>query len=546
MAINPRRHVVNPLQNFKLTDRVRVLNDISQSIKDGRLSPSPHRPTDFYNHFHQRIQETDRESLIEGGNIILEEMGVDEKINVVKRYAPEVVFYAEDISRAMFQSIKDGSFKPENVDLNQFDIANFAAQEDNIFDEQPKYGHEGGSNFDLGSVPNLLNSVKDGANAVSGAVNSFSGALNSLGCVPKYHAQKLLDYGIKYKFLFVVEFHWTPPHQSFQNDVAFVIKDSTRPNITAEYEEINMYNFRTKVPKRTTYEPMTMRFYDDNANNAMEMWDAYQKALIPLSNGGPPDETNSMDFKTGGSYDAQVGAYSATYAPPPDGTTKDILSHINLFHVYDAGRKMNTFTFHNPRIQNFVLDDLTMTDGSNGSEVEIGFVYDALSVVTDMGIGSITAVEGGGMSAGSGGNGSSVDEGSGFSSVSNALGSISGTLGAIGGTVGAIGSLGQAVGSIGGAIGALTGRGNPLAKISNKITGTASAIQGQVSNVQGVINMGARGVQTFKTIAGNQNYSSVNSGAKSIGAIAGGLNQIAGIRSTATRAAKSLGSILNI
>ena len=179
----------------------------------------------------------------------------------------------------------------------------------------------------------------------------------------------------KYKFLFVVQFEFDP---QFQMDVmgainpAFVIKSSTRPSVDFEYEDINMYNFRTKVAKRTMYQPITMKFLDDDHNNAFQLYTTYLKLVSPIANINTAlnnlDPLDAYDIAGGGmgfdSPTTNINAgwqktfgqpYAASLGAPGNlndnqsYNIRNILRRITIFHVYRQGRMMNVTHFYNPK-----------------------------------------------------------------------------------------------------------------------------------------------------------------------------------------------------
>jgi len=238
------------------------------------------------------------------------------------------------------------------------------------------------------AAPQIFNSNSIGNRGSSGAGG------NTGGSEPSNYATELIAYAPKYKYLFIVELEWKPSYAQQMKDIqaAFVIKNSTRPNVNVEYEDINMYNFRTSVPRRVTYQPMTMRFYDDNRNQSMIFWNAYLKAVSPISNMNFPGmfDESGMGFdslNSASAYGFSTHNYSASYGPTNTPTEKNILAQINLYHIYKQGQLRNVYRFYNPKIENLVLDDVDMSDGSNGNEVEITFKYDALNVSTGLGEG---------------------------------------------------------------------------------------------------------------------------------------------------------------
>ena len=107
----------------------------------------------------------------------------------------------------------------------------------------------------------------------------------AISCVPSPYAMDLVTYGIKHKFMFVVEFHFNEPFgvghggTGEKNIVATLVKSTGRPNVTYEYEDINMYNFKTKVIKSSTFAPIDMMLIDDDQNYSMEFLMNYLELL---------------------------------------------------------------------------------------------------------------------------------------------------------------------------------------------------------------------------------------------------------------------------
>lgn len=232
-------------------------------------------------------------------------------------------------------------------------------------------------------------------------------------CGAKPYAIDLINLAPKYKFLFVVQLEFDPEFQEIMEsiDPAFVIKTSTRPQIDFEYQDVNMYNFRTKVPSKTVYQPMTMKFYDDDYNNAFQFYATYMKLMSPIANidiesqavdpldaydnvgGGMGFEQNPLRIQTGWSgpvgqgYAASLGPYGRipTGGSADDGpfgtNVRNILRRITLFHVYKQGRMMNVYHFYNPKITAMTLDDLDMATTGEGNDVSLTFSYDSVYVI---------------------------------------------------------------------------------------------------------------------------------------------------------------------
>lgn len=233
-------------------------------------------------------------------------------------------------------------------------------------------------------------------------------------CGAKPYAIDLINLAPKYKFLFVVQFEFNHQFNSeimTSIDPAFVIKSSSRPQVDFEYQDVNMYNFRTKVPAKTVYQPITMKFYDDDYNNAFQFYATYMKLMSPIANidvesqsidpldayenagGGMGFEQNPFKIQTGWAktvgqgYAASLGPYGQvpTGNSNTDGSSgtniRNVLRKITIFHVYKQGRMMNVYHFYNPKITAMTLDDLDMATTGDGSEVALTFSYDSVYVI---------------------------------------------------------------------------------------------------------------------------------------------------------------------
>jgi hypothetical protein len=260
-------------------------------------------------------------------------------------------------------------------------VVNRAYQQAQNISDRVRHGK-----YTLEDIPNTFQDIQNLSQLIKGIFTPSKSdqpkATSMCGASP--YATDLISFAPKFKFLFVVQFEFTAPYvESDKLQASFVIKTSTRPNINFEYDEVNMYNFWTKIPKRTVYEPMSMTFYDDNKNQVMQLYDRYLKAMSPIAN--MPFEQKMEDVRggydnIGMSFDADT--YSASYGPTADPDTMNIFKRITLFHVYDWGKLMNVYKFFNPKILQMELDELTMVDNGDGNEMTFQFAYDGMHIET--------------------------------------------------------------------------------------------------------------------------------------------------------------------
>lgn len=343
--------VLNDIGAGKTGQVLRTLSKLSDSIRTGRGA------------FPSIIGQA-ADNLEAGAAWVLGQVGIsDAMVQTVKNLKPEVANQALGQAKAIFQKIKQGNFTLDDVPEFFSDIQNLEILARGIY--QPK-----GEN-----VP---------------------ADLELTTCASPY-ATDLIRYAPKYKFMFVVQFEFSTDYAPLKElDFAFVIKNSTRPNVEFEYEDINMYNFRTKIIKKAMYPPIDMRFYDDDYNQAMLFYNAYLKSISPIAN---------MDFE--GTKSSSTGLYedlpmefnnlnkdqrvqpatvtthpyAASIGPLVKPTTKTVLSRIAIFHIYRQGRLMNIYNFYNPRIEKLGLDDLDMANNAEGNEVSLSFSYDGMYLI---------------------------------------------------------------------------------------------------------------------------------------------------------------------
>lgn len=219
-------------------------------------------------------------------------------------------------------------------------------------------------------------------------------------CSASPYATDLVRYGVKFKFLFVAQINFRKNYLSMVNiDPSFIVKTSDRPSITYEYEDINMYNFRTKVAKRGTFAPLKMTFYDDEQNTTVSFYNALMRLMSPVANNTSPVtvEQSGMDFgslsptstgRDSGTQGIPTYSYSGTIGPML-GSDVSIIESIDLYHVYSGGQKVNQYRFINPRIVTMGLDEMDMSS-ETVTEMQLEFAYDTIEITNAVSMTNIT------------------------------------------------------------------------------------------------------------------------------------------------------------
>lgn len=167
----------------------------------------------------------------------------------------------------------------------------------------------------------------------------------------------------KYKFNFFVKFNFRTgfgghPGGLSIADNLFALKQMGRPSPIIQYSDINYYGFRTKVATRTDFGVFNLTFYDDGPGRAHNVFETYMSTVSSIVN---ISSANNLDA-------------GQTITALPDFAGLGPIENITLIHRH-AG-KDTKYIFQNPKITNFLLDELDMTQ-SEVTSVNMAFVYDS-------------------------------------------------------------------------------------------------------------------------------------------------------------------------
>jgi hypothetical protein len=172
----------------------------------------------------------------------------------------------------------------------------------------------------------------------------------------------------------------------------FLIKSVDRPKVDFEYEDINQYNFRTKVLKTIKHRALTMTFLDDVGNNVHEFFRFMMFVHSPITRRSIDVDSfdiagawaqystgNGMkfsgadgknDFAHRGVLESDVGnaiqAIKVTQMFIQPGSSREDLS---------TNAKEVAFLFINPRIDSFDLDEVSH-DSNDPNVFTMAFDYD--------------------------------------------------------------------------------------------------------------------------------------------------------------------------
>lgn len=205
---------------------------------------------------------------------------------------------------------------------------------------------------------------------------------------PSY-AYDLNWYQPKYQFMFKVIFDLYPEYQEFfqnqhSNNFQYVIKTIQRPRLVYNYEEVNLYNYRTKILKTTSYEPLTISMIDDFNNTLHYFIQKFQQAYSPIANFNPVKNAGSNILRDKGfDFGSKLNSAGRQHLKDELATEENFsptpLRSIQIFHFTEFGNVTNKFIFTNPRINSINFDELTYA-GGEGNYIELTFDFDAVYI----------------------------------------------------------------------------------------------------------------------------------------------------------------------
>lgn len=198
----------------------------------------------------------------------------------------------------------------------------------------------------------------------------------------------------KLKFMFKVSFKIDPSMaiiasglgydlSSLQENLTFIVRHVDRPKFDYDYEEVNMYNFRTKVLKSIKHREISLTIFDDVGNAALSFVNVYRKLLQPITRvkQDPLAAHEDYGFSFGGDIDTSLRTLL------PDGR-KNILTEMTIHQIFvergsdvqdpSSWIKVVNFVFMNPRFTNIDIDDLDHENGGNFNIITFSVDFDTV------------------------------------------------------------------------------------------------------------------------------------------------------------------------
>jgi hypothetical protein len=206
-----------------------------------------------------------------------------------------------------------------------------------------------------------------------------------------------VEFNPKLKFLFKVSFEFDNAMidaarilgydlNKIQQNVSFMIRHIDRPKFDYDYEEVNMYNFRTKVLKQIRHREVGFTLYDDVGNNVLSFINLYRKLQVPITRTNVDPSQKHEDF--GFEFDKTMQGLDTGMRGALPGDRINILRKMTIHQIYvergstvgspSAWVKTVDFVFMNPRFTNIDIDDMDHENGSNFNLVTLTADFDSM------------------------------------------------------------------------------------------------------------------------------------------------------------------------
>ena len=210
-----------------------------------------------------------------------------------------------------------------------------------------------------------------------GFLNSLANQLTGGGGVHDYGhaAQVFRTSGFarspKYKFLYYVNFVISTniPTNVDTNEIGVLVKSIELPKFTIDVKDLNQYNRHTYIQDRIKYEPVSIKFHDDNNNALRQLWADYYNYYYADGTYSFNDYNNDTRYKSGSSYTSAWGL--------DNGSTVPFFSSIEIYSMY--GGQSNKITLMNPVITSFSHDTHEYSEGQGVMEANMQVRYNGVT-----------------------------------------------------------------------------------------------------------------------------------------------------------------------
>lgn len=147
--------------------------------------------------------------------------------------------------------------------------------------------------------------------------------------------------------------------QRHQNEINMLVKSVDLPKFSITTDTANQYNRKKVIQTKLDYQPITIKFHDDNLGVIRTMWENYFAYYY----------ADSISAKFTGSYNRNAMLSGSQIRTPFGYDNNSAYPFFNKITIYQMARKYwNSYTLVNPLIQGWAHDSLDYSNTSAGEQ----------------------------------------------------------------------------------------------------------------------------------------------------------------------------------
>lgn len=185
------------------------------------------------------------------------------------------------------------------------------------------------------------------------------------------------DFAPKVKFLYHVVFELTPEAYSkatttseYEKIISVLVKNADLPGYSASVDTKNQYNRKKNIQTRIDYDPVNIRFHDDNLGITTKLFEEYYRFYF-RDGSKFNDPGIHTDFEQRDLYRSRVPTYGMDQKPG-----QMFFKYIKIFQM--ARQEWTAYTLINPIIEKWQHDNVDYSAGGEILENSISVRYEGV------------------------------------------------------------------------------------------------------------------------------------------------------------------------
>jgi hypothetical protein len=184
----------------------------------------------------------------------------------------------------------------------------------------------------------------------------------------------------KSKYLFYVTFNINPAATSDQftaaptpvgpNELSYLVKSIDMPKFEIDIQDLNQYNKRVIIQRSIKYNPISIKFHDDNIGSLRHFWQSYYNYYYA------DGSYTNLDYDT--LNDDKYTARKKSRWGMDTGAKTSYLTSIEIYSMYH-GSETQLITLQNPFISNFSHDTHDYAEGNGILESSMQVHYNGVT-----------------------------------------------------------------------------------------------------------------------------------------------------------------------